>query len=44
MISVELAPSFLTFPFSGLSIWVLQEKDGGSQPVVLHVSETESPI
>lgn len=44
MVSVDVFPSLLTFALSGLSIWVLQEKDGDSQPTVLQVSETEAPI
>lgn len=44
MVRTDLAPSVFTFPFSGLSIWVLQENDGDSQPVVLQVRSMESPI
>ena len=44
MVSTDEFRSLRTFPFSGLSIWVLQEKEGDSQPVVLQVSETEALI
>lgn len=44
IVNVEYVLWLLTFPPRGLSIWVLQEKLGDAQPVVLHVSMSVPPI
>lgn len=44
MVRMDAVPFFLIFALSGLSIWVLQEKDGDTQPVVLQVRDMELPI
>jgi len=44
IVKVEYVLLLFTVPPRGLSIWVLQEKLGDAQPVVLHVSMSVSPI
>lgn len=44
MVRMDAVSFFHIFALSGLSIWVLQEKDGDTQPVVLQVRDMELPI